>query len=181
MLTIADGGGRGGVGTPVFGWRNMWTAPYRQKMRIFPDLFSEHPCPPDSCTKICGVCPRYVVFDLETLRICQNLWYLAETPQFRTERGVNRKHVSAERQNLAFKHHGKFTRMNLVRFQFLWCLSKISNSTSLQKRVCTKMSFQYFVCNRLNLYEFCRKILACNVWEVGLSCPLSGSEIYQQL
>ena len=28
MLTIADGGGRGGVGTPVFGWRNMWTAPY---------------------------------------------------------------------------------------------------------------------------------------------------------
>ena len=27
MLTIADGGGRGGVATPVFGWRNMWTAP----------------------------------------------------------------------------------------------------------------------------------------------------------
>ena len=23
-----DGGGRGGVGTPVFGWRNMWIAPY---------------------------------------------------------------------------------------------------------------------------------------------------------
>ena len=29
MLTIADGGGRGGVGTPVFGWRNLWTAPYQ--------------------------------------------------------------------------------------------------------------------------------------------------------
>ena len=27
MLTIADGGGRGGVVTLVFGWRNMWTAP----------------------------------------------------------------------------------------------------------------------------------------------------------
>ena len=27
MLTIADGGGRGGPGTPDFGWRNMWTAP----------------------------------------------------------------------------------------------------------------------------------------------------------
>ena len=31
MLTIADGGGRGGVGTPVFGWRNMWTAPIAQQ------------------------------------------------------------------------------------------------------------------------------------------------------
>ena len=28
MLTIADEGGRGGPGTPDFGWRNMWTAPY---------------------------------------------------------------------------------------------------------------------------------------------------------
>ena len=27
-LTIADGGGRRGPGTPDFGWRNMWTAPY---------------------------------------------------------------------------------------------------------------------------------------------------------
>ena len=27
MLTIADGGGRGGPGTPDFGWRNMWTNP----------------------------------------------------------------------------------------------------------------------------------------------------------
>ena len=27
MLTIADGGGRGGPGTPDFSWRNMWTAP----------------------------------------------------------------------------------------------------------------------------------------------------------
>ena len=27
MLTIADGGGRGGPGIPDFGWRNMWTAP----------------------------------------------------------------------------------------------------------------------------------------------------------
>ena len=27
MLTIADGGGRGGPDTPDFGWRNMWTAP----------------------------------------------------------------------------------------------------------------------------------------------------------
>ena len=33
----------------------------------------------------------------------------------------------------------------------------------------------------LNSYQFCRKILACNVGEVGLSCPLSGCEIYQQL
>ena len=29
MLTKPDGGGRGGPETPNFGWRNMWTAPYR--------------------------------------------------------------------------------------------------------------------------------------------------------
>ena len=32
MLTIADGGG--GSGTPDFGWRNMWTAPYGRTDRL---------------------------------------------------------------------------------------------------------------------------------------------------
>ena len=36
MLTIADGGGRGGPGTPDFGWRNMWTAP---KSKTFQELY----------------------------------------------------------------------------------------------------------------------------------------------
>ena len=33
MLTKADEGGRGGPGTPEFGWRNMWTAPYSLKKK----------------------------------------------------------------------------------------------------------------------------------------------------
>ena len=33
MLTKTDGGGRGGPGTPDFGWRNMWTAPNRIALR----------------------------------------------------------------------------------------------------------------------------------------------------
>ena len=28
MLTMADKGGRGGLDPPIFGWHNLWTAPY---------------------------------------------------------------------------------------------------------------------------------------------------------
>ena len=38
MLTIADGGGRGGPGTPDFGWRNMWTAPNDESMHDMFDI-----------------------------------------------------------------------------------------------------------------------------------------------
>ena len=43
MLTIADGGGRGGPGTPDFSCRNMWTVPidiFQKKLKnIDIDIF----------------------------------------------------------------------------------------------------------------------------------------------
>ena len=44
MLTKADEGGRGGCRTPVFGWRNMWTAPKRCDYNFKIGAFRKYLC-----------------------------------------------------------------------------------------------------------------------------------------
>ena len=133
---------------------------------------------------------KSVVFDSNaTFRFgLQNLWFLTQTPHFFlvkicgvwmktlqfwiliwTERGVNHKRLNT----LLLK--GRTWLSNIME-NSLGCTSWDFNF--LCRSVFALQSFQYFVCYWLN---FCWKILACNVGEVGLSCPLSGCEIYQQL
>ena len=100
-----------------------WISPKNAYFPRFVCVFSEHPCPPDSCTKICGVCPKYVVFDLETLRICQNLWYLAQTPHFWIQIWVESLLIEITPREISH--------FSLVKFQIL--------PLSPQKRDCTRI------------------------------------------